>query len=247
MPISENMASPSKSGKASRDEREKIIRLKQKFENRITIAKFGKESLDAGDYGNALRKFTDYLSIMAEVKGVEGIYNLRIQMFNPNKDLTELLMVSHIFFEMARLYDAVPKFREDAQKCLEQFVHFSANQPYQVVNSEMVRKYLKKSAFKNPDMFRDAYQQIYIQSKKCYIVTFCYGDQHPITRDCRRFKDWLLEFRLGQEVVRHYYRLSSEMVPKCEANSIMRTLTRFIARPSLLLFSKTILPAIIKK
>lgn len=241
------MALPSKSGKASRDERERIIKLKQKFENRITIAKYGKESLDAGDYGNAIRKFVDYLTILAEVKGIQDIYQLRISMFDPKKDLTEMLMVSHIYFEMARLYDAVPKFHGDAQKCLEQFVHFSANQPYQVVNSEMVRKYLKKSVFKNPEIFRTAYQQIYVQSKKCYIVTFCYGDEHPITRDCRRLKDWLLDFRIGQELVRHYYCFSSEMVPKCETNPFLRTITRLIIRPALLLFSKTILPAIIKK
>lgn len=241
------MASPSKSGKAARDERERILKLKHKFENRITIAKYGKESLDAGDYGSAIRKFVDYLTILAEVKGLQDFYQLKISMFDSKKDLTEMLMISHIFFEMARLYDAVPKFHGDTEKCLDQFVHFSANQPYQVVNSEMIRKYLKKSVFKNPEMFRSAYQQIYVQSKKCYIVTFCYGEQHPITRDCRRLKDWLLDFRIGQEIVRLYYCFSSEIVPKCEQNLILRTLTKLIIGPVLLLFSKTILPAIIKK
>ena len=236
----------SSSSKASRDERERIIKLKHKYENRITIARHGKECLDNGDYGNALKKFMDYFHIMAEIKEIRDHYDLRVAMFDPKKELTEMLMISHLYFEMARMYDAVPKFKQDVAKCLEQFVIFTANQPYQVVNSELVRKYLKKSNFKNPDLFRNAYQQIYVQSKKCYIVTFCYGNDHRITKECREFKDWLLKYALGQQVVRHYYRISSEAVPVCERNFFLRHTTRFFVRPALLLFSKVILPAILK-
>ena len=118
----------SKSGKATREDRERIIKLKHKYENRITVARFGKESLDSGDYGNALRKFVDYLNIIAEVKQVKDIYEIRVQHFDSKKEVTEMLMISHIFFEMARLYDAAPRFKDDAQKCLNLFVSFSANQ-----------------------------------------------------------------------------------------------------------------------
>lgn len=241
------MASLSKSTKATREERERIIKLRHKYENRITVARYGKESLDAGDYANALKKFMDYLHIMAEIKEVKDAYELRTNHFDNKKEITEMLMISHIFFEMARLYDAVPKFQSDVTKCLEQFVHFTANQPYQVVNSEMVRKYLKKSNFRNPETFRTAYQQIYVQSKKCYIVTFCYGNDHWITRECREFKDWLLQYSWGQQVVRQYYRISSEAVPVCEGNFFLRHSTRFMARPILMVFSKIILPVILKR
>jgi hypothetical protein len=241
------MPSLSKSGKASRDERERILKLKHRYENRVTVARYGKESLDAGDYGNAIRKFTDYLAIMAEVKEVRDIYELRVQHFDSKKELTEMLMISHIYFEMARLYDAVPKFHGDAQKCLDQFVAFTANQPFQVVNSEMIRKYLKKSVFKNPEIFRHAYQQIYVQSKKCYVVTFCYGDTHPITRECREFKDWLLDRSWGQELVRRYYVSSSVIVPIFERSPVLRFFGKSLGKPAVLLFSKIFLPAILKK
>ena len=241
------MGSISKSGKASREERERIIKLKHRYENRVTVARFGKESLDAGDYGNALKKFIDYLSIIAEVKEVRDIYDIRVQHFDPKKEITEMLMISHLYFEMARMYDAVPKFHDEAKKCLDQFVTFTANQPYQVVNSEMVRKYLKKSVFKNPEIFRHAYQQIYVQSKKCYVVTFCYGESHVITQDCRELKDHLLDSPLGMKIVNYYYRFSSVAVPICEKSFFLRSLMRLILKPALLLFSKTLLPVIIKK
>jgi hypothetical protein len=241
------MATKAKAPKLSQEERDRIIRLKRKYDNRITLAKHGKELLDAGDFGGSLRKFLDYLNILAEVNNVKEIYELKTSMFDPKKDLTEMMMMSHIFFEMARLYDAVPKFQEDAQKCLDQFVHFSANQPFQVLNSEMVRKNIKKSIFKNPLIFKNAHQQIFVQSKKCYIVTYCYGDQHPMTQDFRLFKDWLLEFRLGLEMVRLYYQFSSRIVIIFGERPFFKYANSVFVKPLLILFSKTILPVIIKK
>lgn len=240
------MTQPSSSKKA-REEREKMIVLKHKFDNRITITKFGKEALDAGDYSTALQRFVEYMQTMAEVKNVKDFYSLKASHFDPSKDITEMLMISHVFFEMARIYDAVPRFSEDAKKCLEQFVAFSANQPYQVVNSEMIRKYLKKSVFKNPEAFRNAHEQIYVQSKKCFVVTFCFGTDHLVTNNYRELKDWLLNFPLGQEIVRIYYLNSSTIVGRWENNHSVRFVAKYTVRPLLLLFSKTLLRFIIKK
>lgn len=235
-----------KSGRQAREERERLIILKHKYDNRITITRFGKEFLDAGDYGNALAKFTEYMQIMAEYKKAKDLYHLKPSHFDPKKDITEMLMISHLFFEMARIYDAVPKFAEDAKKCLDQFVAFTVNQPYQVVNSEKIRKHLKKSIFKNPEAFRNAYQQIYVQSKKCYIVTFCFGDNHPVTNEYRKFKDKLLESRIGCELVRLYYKKSSVIVPRWENSPVMHFIGTCLIKPVLALFSKTLLKLIIK-
>lgn len=240
------MASALKSSKSAREDREKQILLEHKYRNRITVVKFGKEALDVGDYSTALKRFAEYLNTMAEVKKCADMYSLRVQHFDTKKDITEMLMMSHVYFELARIYDAIPKFHDDSKKCLEQFVHFSANQPYQVVNSELVRKHLKKSLFKNPEVFRNSYQQIYVQSKKCYVVTFCYGDNHPITQDYRAFKDWLLASQTGRELVRLYYAYSSKAVARWEDSLAMHFISRYLFCPLLLLFSKTLLRLILK-
>ncbi|MGE3608817.1 MAG: hypothetical protein AB7I27_04445 [Bacteriovoracaceae bacterium] len=240
------MAAASKNGRQVREEREKAMILKHKFENRITVVRFAKESMDIGDYGNALKKYTEYLSTMAEVKKCHDFYNLKTSHFDPKQDVTEMLMISHVFFEMARMYDAAPKFKNECRRCLEQFVHFSVNQPFQVVNSELARKFLKKGALKNPEVFREHYQQIFVQSKKCYIVTFCFGGKHQVTEECREFKDWLLQYSFGQELVRQYYLYSSRMVDQFEQNFAFRKINTFIVKPLLLLFSKTILRLILK-
>ncbi len=234
-------------GRVAREEREKMLLLKHKVENRITTVRFAKESLDAGDYSGAIKRFSDYLNTLTELKKCDDYYQLKVSHFDSKKDMTELLMISHIFFEMARIYDAIPRFQGEFKKCLDQFVHFSVNQPYQVVNSELIRKYLKKSAFKNQEEFRGAYQQIFIQSKKCYIVTYCFDNYHPITQEYRLFKQWLLGHELGFVLVRIYYLISSAAIHKWEHNWFLKVSGKYLIKPSLLLFSKTLLRPIISK
>lgn len=229
-----------------RPENERSIVLNHRFEHRITVARFGKESMDAGNYANALLKYNEYFRIMADVKQVKDAYSLTPKNFDPKKDLSEMLMMSHLYFEMARIYDASPRFTEEAKKCVDQFVLFSIDQPYQVINSELARKSLRKRSFKNPKFFRDAYEQIFVKSKKCYIVTFCYGDTHPITNQYRQLKDLLLEYKAGQELVRIYYSYSSRAVETWRGNFFMQVFAKIIIRPILLLFSKTLLPLIIR-
>jgi len=236
-----------KTGRTAREEREKKLILKHKFESRITVARFGNESREIKDFAGALRKFTDYLQVMAEVKGVQDIYGIRPQHFDSKKDVTEMLMISHIYFEMAKMYDAVPKFHDESKRCLDQFVLFSVNQPFQVINSELMRKHLKKTLFKNPEVFRNAYVQIFVQSKKCYVVTFCLGHHHPVTQEFRAMKDVLLEYRLGQELVRIYYKYSSVAVARWEGRTIPGFIGKWIVRPALVVFSKAVLRNIIFK
>lgn len=236
-----------KSGRTAREEREKRLILKHKFENRITVARFGNESRDIKDFAGALRKFTEYLQTIAEVKGAQDIYGIKPGHFDSKKDVTEMLMISHIYFEMAKMYDAVPKFHDESKRCMDQFVLFSVNQPYQVINSELMRKHLKKTLFKNPDIFRNAYHQIFVQSKKCYVVTFCLGHHHPVTQEFRAVKDILLDYRLGQELVRIYYKYSSVAVERWEGKVLPRFAGKWIIRPVLVLFSKTLLRSIISK
>jgi hypothetical protein len=237
----------SKSGRTAREEREKRLILKHKFDTRITVARFGNESREVKDFSGALRKFTDYLQVMGEVKGVQDIYSIKPQHFDSKKDVTEMLMISHIYFEMAKMYDAVPKFHDESKRCIDQFVLFSVNQPYQVINSELMRKHLKKTQFKNPEVFRQAYIQIFVQSKKCYVVTFCLGGHHPVTQDFRALKDIMLEYRTGQELVRLYYKYSSVSVLRWEGKALPGFTGKWIIRPLLVLFSKAVLRTIIFK
>jgi len=175
---------------------------------------------------------------MADYHGCAGMYELKPANFNGGKDITELLMTSHIYFELAKVFDATGKFREECGKCLDQFVVFSANQPFQVVNSEMIRKHVRKFKFKNHDLFTKAYQGIFVQSRKCYVATLCFGEEHPTTERLRFFKAWLLARPGGRSAVATYYRVSSELVAWLPRHPWLQALFVLASRPVLRWFSR---------
>ncbi|HLW57784.1 MAG TPA: hypothetical protein VKY27_10385 [Bacteriovoracaceae bacterium] len=241
------MAIISNISKEAKEKRENDVVLQHKYNNRITITRHGKEAFDNGEYAIALSRYKEYLETVSEVKEAgTDIYSLRPSHFDPEKDLTEMLMISQIYLELARIYDAVPKYKDELHKSLDQFLNFTINQPYQVINSEILRKHIKRGKFRNYDTFRDYYQQIAIQSKKCYIVTFSLGNDHPVTQEYRLFKEWLLDFPLGQELVRLYYLHSSVLVERWGKGQCMHFIGKYFLAPLLTLFSKTILRRIVK-
>lgn len=190
-------------------EREHKLMLKHKYDTRITNVRQGKEAFAKGDFVTAIRRYTEYLETVAEVNRIPNIYEIRPVHFDKNKNVTEMLMISHLYFELAKVYDATGKFEEDVKKSLEQFVLFSANQPYQVVNSEMCRKHLRKFKFRQQQVFFDAYQQIFVKSRKCYIATHCFGEEHPTTQKLRALKSWLEKRPGGLTLIDWYYRTST--------------------------------------
>ncbi len=219
-------------------EREYKLMLKHRFETRITNVRQGKEAFSSGDFVTAIRRYTEYLETIAEIHSVPGIYELRVEHFHKTKDVTEMLMISHLYFEVAKVYDATGKYENDVQKCLDQFVLFSINQPFQVVNSEMARKHLRKFHFKKHDMFFRAYQQIFVKSRKCYIATHCFGENDDRTNNLRLFKRWLLARRHGLKVVESYYRVSSPLVDFLDHHPLLSRVFRFFLAPILAWFSR---------
>ncbi|MBY0516101.1 MAG: hypothetical protein K2P81_04285 [Bacteriovoracaceae bacterium] len=221
-------------------EREYKLILKHRFETRITNVKQGKAAFASGDFLTAIRKYTEYLETVAEANRLTGIYELRPDIFHKTKDITEMLMISHLYYELAKVYDATGKFQEDVVKCLDQFVLFSINQPFQVVNSEMVRKHLRKFNFKNQEVFMRAYQQIFVKSRKCFVATHCFGDNHPVTNDLRLFKVEMLKMKGGLQLVSFYYRLSPLLVEFLDRNNSFAFVFRLFTKPLLFAFSKAI-------
>jgi hypothetical protein len=229
------------------DQRRKLA-LQKKYESRITTARQGRDYFAQKDFVNATKKYQEYLGLLAELNEIDDIYRLSPTMFDHKKQVTEMLLISHVFWDMARINEMTPKLQDTFQKNLAQFVRFTANQPYQVLNAEMIRKYIKKNQKRSPQipMLNQAYQEIFVQSKKCYIATMCLGTNHPYTETLREFKTVLLKFKLGQKFVELYYRFSSPYVEICSQNKTLKFLTNLLAKPLLSSFALTLKRSIFK-
>lgn len=213
--------------------------IKAKYNQRITIAKNGRELFLAKDYTGAARKYNEYLAILTEIQEVEDIYSLTPSKFDPKSDVTEMLLISHVYWELSRIYEMTPKLQVAFDKCLKQFVRFTINQPFQVLNSEVLRKYIKKNKHvsRQITLLENAYSQIQVQSKKCFIATISLGNDHPSTMILRKFKKRHLIGRPHTKFVAFYYKLSHPLVEWLETKPLMKGLFIKASSPALILLS----------
>jgi hypothetical protein len=219
----------------SSEQKQKKLSLQKKINQRITIAKHAREAFLAKDYLNATKKYNEYLSILAEVHEVSDIYKLSPSMFDPKKDVTEMLLISHVYWELARINEMTPKLQKNFHLALSQFVKFTVNQPFQVLNAEMLRKYIKKNkrTSKQIASLEEAYQQIFVQSKKCYIASMCFGENSQTTHDLRRIKVFLTKSSFGIIFIRTYYYYSSKLVSFCENHQYLKFIIVTFSKPIL--------------
>ena len=108
----------------------------------------------------------------------------------------------------------------------------------QYLNSEMLRKYIKRRVAHNPKLFEDAYQQMRDKSKKCYVATYCFSDDDPILITLREFKVLLGKYRLGNFFIDSYYHCSIRLISYIENKKSLKPLFIFSSRRFLYLFSK---------
>ena len=223
-----------------KEKKRRQVALQKKYSQRITIARQGRDAFGAKDFLTASKKYNEYLSILANFYDLEDPFALSPTLFDSKKDVTEMLLISHVYWDIARINEMTPKLQKNFTKAVTLFVKFTVNQPFQVLNAEMLRKYNKKN--KNSPcivQLNQAYQQIFVQSKKCFIATLCYGEGHPTTLTLRSFKQDLLSTKSGFLFVEVYYRISSPLTLYCEEHKLLRVLLVSIAKPFLSLLAKT--------
>lgn len=239
-----------KSAKENAKEKKKQkIALQKKYGQRITIARQAREAFLQKDYISAQRKYYEYLGILSELNDIDDIFKLSPSMFDNKREVTEMLLVSHVYWEVARINETSPQLEKVFARALSQFVKFTVNQPYQVLNAEMLRKYIKKNrkVTQKYGQLNAAYQQIFVQSKKCYIATHCLGATSPWTQTLRQFKLWLLETPGGIHFVRFYYLFSPKLIRFLEAHPGLDRIIQPLFAVSLKGFASILKSSILKR
>ena len=179
----------------------------QAYHERLMVLRHAQDFAARGDVPKAVERYSTYLNTLASYyKTTED--RLSPNLFSSEKEITELLLISHAYWYLTKAYDRSPKLIKEFQRCLEQFVRFSSGYKFQHVNAQMLKKYIRKRQAHNPKDFSKAYEKIYVKAKGCFIATYAFGDKHPLTQDFRAFKLKLLKSSYGLFFVTNYYRFS---------------------------------------
>lgn len=180
------------------------------YKTRLGHLKRAQEHSGKGEVSKAVEHYLTYLKALSMYFGIEES-KLSPKLFDP-KNIAEQLLISQVYWDLAKAYDRNPKTIKEANRCLNQFVKFSVGFKYQRVNADTVRKYLRKNQCRNPEIFRETYERIRVTSKACYIATHCYGEDNYRLTILRDFRDDIEKTVTGKLLVETYYTFSPKFI-----------------------------------
>ncbi len=184
-------------------ERERHLRL---FQTRMELARNGANSFKAGKIRDSLQNYYGYIDVLERAKKIpKGKLDPRY--FDAKKDIAELLLLSGVFWDLAKIHDRGGKKSTDkVLHYLDMFVIFSKDMPFEKISAELVRKFLVNGMPKHRPEFKDAH--IRLGGGKCFIATAVEDYCEPTTLpSLRKFRDqYLLKRTWGKTFVKYYYR-----------------------------------------
>jgi hypothetical protein len=236
------LAKKDKSAEQEEKDKKRREQIGQLHRTRLAHLKRAQTAVREEKIAIAVEAYTKYLGILAlYFETTED--KLSPKFFDAEKEVSELLLVSIAYWDLAKAFDRNPNLQRDCQRCLDQFVKFSMGYKYQHVNAQIVRKFNNKKQAHNPKAFEAAYQRLQISTKRCYIATACFGEDDPVTETLRHFKLRVAPFELGRDFIDAYYRFSPLLVEYLDRYpKIQYCFNTFVARPLLTLFAKAIKP-----
>ena len=175
------------------------------FRKRIDLARQGVRLYQNRKLPDAVRAFHTYIGILEDWKSVPP-GGLHPGLFDVKNDLPELLLISGVFWDLAKLYDRTksPEKQREFHEYLEKFVIFTRGMPFQALAAETMRKYISIQNPVHRGAFKSAYKQIALT--QCFVATALFDVSEPETVDTlRSFRERILRpRRLGRVFIRFY-------------------------------------------
>lgn len=211
---------------------EPSLNAKKNHRERLKYLRKGQESYQAKEVSKAVQYYATYLKSLSEYFNVTE-NKLDPKLFDPHKDKAELLLISQVYWDLSKAYDRSPGLQSECIRCLSQFVKFTIGFKHQHINAQLLKKYLRQNKTVNQASFKASLAKIVVDSKKCYIATFAFGEKSLVTNDLRFFKEKVLnKSGFGRFIIEQYYQFSPDLILYCKKNKQTgRLITLLIFKP----------------
>ncbi|MGB0453629.1 MAG: hypothetical protein ACPGJV_07925 [Bacteriovoracaceae bacterium] len=212
----------------SKEREEKLSKeiIRAAYQTRLGHLRRGQEHAAKNEISKSVENYLTYLKALETYFEVKE-ENLSPKLFDKQKDLTELLLISHVYWDLAKAYDKNPKTINEARRCLNQFVKFSIGFKYQRLNSDIIRKYIKKRLPRNVGIFKETYEKLRVASKGCYVATYCFGETSPEVIALRGFRTTKIDSKIWRKLFNAYYFVSPLLI-RC--NDLFKPLSSMTKR-----------------
>ena len=182
-------------------------RQREMARKRLELARNGAIAFEKAQVGEGMRNFLTYLRMIELNKGVEpGM--LKPALFDNKKELPELLLVTGIYWDLARYSDRLrtKNKTKDYAIFLDKYVLFAKGTSYQPLCAETLRKYLAADKAIHRSDFMKAYKAM--GGSNCFVATAVMelGDVNTVPT-LRAFRDDVCtRSAAGRAFVRWYYK-----------------------------------------
>jgi hypothetical protein len=175
------------------------------YRERVSYFKKAKIYLGKGNIPKSVEFLRKYLLSVAAYWDVEEA-GLNPDLFKDEGHVSEQLLISYAYWDLAKSYDRSESFDTETVRCLKQFVLFSIGFKYQYANSIMIRKYIRLNKARNKKAFQQAYEKLYVKIKSCFVATYAFHESHPVVSELQEFRDdTLMRSNLGRKFICLYY------------------------------------------
>ncbi|MCM0604542.1 MAG: hypothetical protein KA715_00460 [Xanthomonadaceae bacterium] len=175
-------------------------------EKRLEYAKKGFKLFRDHHVLEAVQNYQTYIKIIEEWKQVpEG--GLRPDHFHLEKDKSELLLLTGIYWDLVKVYDRSkgPQATKDFKRYLEQYIIFSRGTKHGGIALDTIRKYMMANKPIHKAEFKNAFKRL--GGTDCFVVTSLLDHVDFETLDAMRgFRDESLsQSSLGRLFIKVYY------------------------------------------
>lgn len=208
------------------------------YNDRLKVLRRAQEYSQKGEIPKAVEKYSLYLGTLAAYMKVQE-HELKPALFDRKKDMTEMLLISHSYWDLAKAYDRSPRLQKESIRCLNQFVVFSLGFKYQHINAQMIKKALKKKGIINKKAFQQAFDRLNVESKACYLATHAFpNNEYKALDNFHYFKSSIQNNKLGKSFIYFYYLISPKIVTSFKRHKTLDFLINMIIfKPVLLVLS----------
>ncbi|MBI2605769.1 MAG: hypothetical protein HYW49_06780 [Deltaproteobacteria bacterium] len=211
-------------------ERQQENKRRELWGKRVQLVKKGMFLFEQRKHQEALKNFREYIAILENNYKVPA-GGLHPGLFDQKKEIGDILLISGIFWDMAKIYDHLKDRRNELQMCLNKYVEFSLNRPHVVLSAHGIKKHLKHSKVQHRDLFSNAHKVLRGNVGKCFIATAVFGPQSPEVRILQQFRDDVLARSLaGRAVIRAYYLASPPLARLTARTPALASVFRAVLR-----------------
>jgi hypothetical protein len=199
------------------------------WRNRVELLKQARAKMETKAYSEAAVLYEKYLRVLEIIYDVKA-GELTPQMFANRARSKELGLISMVYWDLIRIYDASPRYGDRQTKAVQKLVDFvRSTPPVGRKITQQAQEFLKQA--KNPSVIKLFIRQAGLKRRGCFIATAVFPPRAPEVVYLQAFRDDVLERSwIGRAFISGYYFFSPPVAQWLSQHKRLQTPLRFFLK-----------------